>query len=382
MEDGSGRQNVSITTLPLTQPSQLIQENQTILLTRPPTDILKRLVAGAVLTSEQLQQLHAWELADQRRAAAFGISPANVQETIQNRIKLLIQMYPVIQQVWQGWPVLDLLWTLWLPLAQHLVSQRQRQNRPLVQGILGGQGSGKTTLCAVLLVILNHLGYPAVSLSLDDLYKTHAARQLLQYQDPRFRWRGPPGTHDVELGAQTLEHLRHPNRHPVAIPRFDKSAYGGRGDRTQPQWVTGAEIVLFEGWFVGVRPVDPTVFAAAPPPIDTESDRAFALEANERLKAYLPLWEFLDQLMILWPQDYRLAQQWRQQAEQEAVAAGKSGMSSAEIAQFVNYFWQALHPELFIQPLLQDPQRVDLVVELDRSHWPIIIYQPGATPAS
>jgi D-glycerate 3-kinase len=326
--------------------------------------------------------LQAWELADQHRAAAFGITPANLQETIQRRAQLLIQIYPVIQQRWQKWPVLDLLWTLWLPLAQRLVAQRQQQDQPLVQGILGGQGSGKTTLCAVLLVILKHLGYPTVSLSLDDLYKTHAERQRLQQQDPRFRWRGPPGTHDIELGVQTLERLRHPTGEPVAVPRFDKSAYGGRGDRTQPQWVIGVEIVLFEGWFVGVHPVDPAVLAAAPSPIDTESDRAFALETNEQLKEYLPLWEFLDQLMVLWPQDYRLSRQWRQQAEREAVAAGKSGMSSAEIAQFVTYFWQALHPALFIQPLLQDPQRVDLVVEIDRNHWPVAIYQPGIIPAS
>jgi len=352
------------------------------LLTRPPTDLLKLLTLGSGLTPEQQWQLQVWELADQRRAAAFGITSTNVQATIQKRTQLLIEVYPAIRQAWENWPVLELLWTFWLPLAQHLVAQRQQLDRPLVQGILGGQGSGKTTLCSVLLVILNHLGYPAVSFSLDDLYKTHAERQLLQQQDPRFRWRGPPGTHDVELGIQTLERLRHPNGEPVAIPRFDKSAYGGSGDRTQPEWVTGVEIVLFEGWFVGVCPVDPAVLAAAPSPINTESDRAFALETNEQLKEYLPLWKLLDQLLILWPQDYRLSQQWRQQAEQEAVAAGKSGMSNAEIAQFVNYFWQALHPELLIRPLLQDPQQVDLVVEIDRNHWPVVIYQPGAIPAS
>jgi len=352
------------------------------LLTLPPTDLLKRLAAGADLTPEQQRQLQAWELADERRAAAFGITPANIQSIIQDRTQRLIEVYPAIRQAWKNWPVLELLWTLWLPLAQRLVAQRQQQERPLVQGILGGQGSGKTTLCAVLRVILKHLGYPAVSLSLDDLYKTHAERQLLQQQDPRFRWRGPPGTHDVELGIQTLERLRHPHGKPVEVPRFDKSAFGGRGDRTQSEWVRGVEIVLFEGWFVGVHPVDPTVLTAAPSPLDTASDRAFALETNDRLQAYLPLWKLLDQLMILWPQDYRLSQQWRQQAEQEAIAAGKSGMSNTEIAQFVNYFWQALHPELFIRPLLQDPQRADLVVEIDRNHWPVAIYQPGIIPAS
>jgi D-glycerate 3-kinase len=35
----------------------------------------------------------------------------------------------------------------------------------------------------------------------------------------------------------------------------------------------------------------------------------------------------------------------------------------------VEYFWRALHPDLFIKPLLQNPNLVDLVVEIncDRS---------------
>jgi len=37
------------------------------------------------------------------------------------------------------------------------------------QGILGGQGTGKTTLAAMLSLILGQLGYHTLSLSLDDL---------------------------------------------------------------------------------------------------------------------------------------------------------------------------------------------------------------------
>ena len=35
------------------------------------------------------------------------------------------------------------------------------------------------------------------------------------------------------------------------------------------------------------------------------------------------------------------------------IAAGKTGLSAAEIRDFVLYFWKALHPELFITPLTQ-----------------------------
>jgi D-glycerate 3-kinase len=260
-----------------------------------------------------------------------------------------------------------------------LASSRQQLGRPLIQGILGGQGTGKTTLGAVLRLILKQLGYHTLSVSLDDLYKTYAERQRLQEQDSRLIWRGPPGTHDVEPGLQLLDQLRSSNpANPILVPRFDKSAWGGAGDRTIPEPVENVDIVLFEGWFVGARPIDPAVFdAQTPEPIQSLGDRAFARDMNDRLKDYLPLWERLDRLMILYPTDYRLSQQWRRQAEQEMIATGKSGMTDAQVNEFVEYFWKALHPELFITPLTKNPNLVDLVIEINPDRTPGAVYRPG-----
>jgi D-glycerate 3-kinase len=126
--------------------------------------------------------------------------------------------------------------------------------------------------------------------------------------------------------------------------------------------------VLFEGWFVGLRPIDPAAFDTAPPPIETDADRRFARDMNQRLQDYLPLWERLDQLILLYPVDYHLSLQWRRQAEHEMIAAGKSGMTDSEINQFVNYFWRSLHPDLFIKPLTNNPDLVDLVIEINADH--------------
>ena len=266
---------------------------------------------------------------------------------------------------------------LWLPLAQQVAEYRQRLERPLIQGIVGGQGTGKSTLASILRLILKELGYNVVCISLDDLYKTYSDRLELRKQDPRLIWRGPPGTHDIELGLNVLDRLRQPSQQAaMEVPRFDKSAWGGAGDRTRSEVVEGVDIVLFEGWFVGVRPIDPSAFDRAPPPILTEGDRAFARDMNARLQDYLPLWERLDRLILLYPVDYRLSVQWRCQAERQMMAAGKSGMSDAEIEQFVNYFWKALHPELFIKPLTGKPEWVDMVIEIDRDRSVGAVYQP------
>ena len=346
---------------------------------------LSQILASASATKWQ-QHLAETALADTLRAKAFGITPENVDEVIQERSHLLQSVYPAFSQFCQTKlhlqpsQLLEVLWNLWLPLAMQLASCRLARSSPLIQGILGGQGMGKTTLAAMLTLILRELGYRTLSLSLDDLYKTYSDRLALREQDPRLVWRGPPGTHDIQLGLTVLDCLRQPNSLlvPIQIPRFDKSAYGGAGDRRSPEIVEAADIILFEGWFVGVRPIDARVFdASTPAPIETSADRLFARDMNERLKDYVPLWERLDRLMVFYPSDYRQSQQWRRQAEQQMIATGKSGMTDAQVDEFVEYFWRSLHPELFITPLTQNSSLVDLVIEINPDHTTGAIYQPG-----
>lgn len=251
---------------------------------------------------------------------------------------------------------------LWLPVALDLAQAREELDRTLIQGILGGQGTGKSTLCIILKLILNYLGISVANLSIDDLYLTHAERQELRRKDPRLLWRGPPGTHDVELGLQVIEQcLQEDCDTDILMPRFDKSAYHGSGDRTTPEAIKKPDILLFEGWFVGVQPIAEDCFDNCPSPIFTSDDIQFAKDNNQRLKAYLPMWDKLDRLIVLYPEDYRLSQQWRKDAERKMIALGNTGMRDEEIDRFVEYFWQSLHPDLFIKPLLEN---ADLVVEI------------------
>lgn len=300
---------------------------------------------------------------------------------ITERINLFLQvidevMLLLIQlQFPQPQACLETLWRLWLPLAIQLTQLRKAQNYPLIQGILGGQGTGKTTLTTVLHLLLKKLGYASVGISIDDFYKTYEDRQLLLKKDPRLIWRGPPGTHDLELAIKVLDDLRY-LRQPIAIPRFDKSLHHGHGDRIQPQLIDYADIILFEGWFLGTIPVDNHVFLNPPFPIVTSEDIQFAQDMNENLKQYLSLWQRLDRLMIFCPVDYRYSLQWRKDAEHKMMATGKSGMSDQEIEAFVYYFWKSLHPQLFIKPLTQNSDLTDLVIEINQNHALEHIYIP------
>ena len=323
------------------------------------------------------------ELADGRRAQAWGIGPDNVVDQVQARLAWL----PVLAQLHPGLPLpaaplstyLPLAWQLWLPLALHLKQLRDRQPHPLIQGILAGQGTGKTTLAAILRQLLGAQGYGTATLSLDDLYQPWGVRRQLQRNDPRLRWRGPPGTHDIPLGLATLAQVRQATPGSVInLPRFDKSLHDGEGDRTSPEPVQAIDILLFEGWFVGLHPLSPEALEAGLGEGRTaEADRQFARDSNQALAAYLPLWQSLDRLLLILPQDYRWSQGWRQQAERALQAQGKAGMDQARVADFVAYFWRALPPPLFIPPLTQPGSGVDLVIEVDGERRPQAIYQSG-----
>lgn len=333
---------------------------------------------------EELEKLIQYELKNVKRAQAFGITQDIVSVKIEARSRLFQSVILDIEEACLESGLRDfktvykLAWELWLPLAIWLHEAKQNHGKPLIQGLLGGQGTGKTTLSFLLKIILQHLGDRAIAISLDDLYLSYEARQTLQQQDSRLIWRGPPGTHDVAEGIRVLDELRSPSNSEILVPRFDKSLHNGAGDRVAPVATVPGDIIFFEGWCVGVRPVAESAFTNPPAPIITPDDRKFALDCNHRLKAYLPLWQRLDRLIVLNPVDYRSCQQWRKEAEQKMRKQGKGGMSDNEIEQFVEYFWQALHPELFIQPLTQNPDLVNVVIEINSDHSPGLIYQPGA----
>jgi D-glycerate 3-kinase len=346
------------------------------------SEILCRWENNHAFSKQEKEWLADLFLVDQKRAKAFGITPANIENYIESASEILDFAYPKclarFGHSFTAPALLQMLWEIWLPLALQLIEGKQNIARPLVQGILGGQGAGKTTLAAAVTLILEDLGYRTVRFSLDDLYKTYADRCQLRVADPRLVRRGPPGTHDVDLGVKTLRAF-YEQKSPscIKVPRFDKSLWQGEGDRVAPEMVTQkVDFVLFEGWFVGVQPVDNQVFLAPPEPIATEADRQFAQDMNKALQGYLPLWRYLDRLLVLYLPDYRLSKQWRKQAEHQMIAQGKQGMTDLEIDAFVEYFWRSLHPELFIQPLIERSDLVDLVIEINADHSPGRVYAP------
>ena len=138
----------------------------------------------------------------------------------------------------------------WAPLADEL-ARRKPADRPLIVGINGAQGSGKTTLCRLLEALLVQRGLRAATLALDDFYLTKAERaEKAAEVHPLFATRGVPGTHDVALLETALDRLA--EGESAAIPRFDKAS----DDRapTAHDIAGPVDVILLEGWCVGAVP--------------------------------------------------------------------------------------------------------------------------------
>src|SRR5512138_343746 len=96
---------------------------------------------------------------------------------------------------------------VWSPLVRMLSDAVAASSpRPRVIAISGAQGSGKTTLAALLTTALVERGIRAMTCSLDDFYYPRADRlELSRAVHPLLLTRGVPGTHDVELCLRVLD---------------------------------------------------------------------------------------------------------------------------------------------------------------------------------
>mgnify|MGYP002634186690 CR=1 FL=1 len=248
------------------------------------------------------------------------------------------------------------------------------RSAPLILGVSGAQGSGKSTLCAELAARLIALSAPpplVTILSIDDLYSTRAERrQLGATVHPLCATRGLPGTHDVALGLDLLERFRRAQPDQTTlIPRFNK-ATDERVPQAQFDVVVGRpDLIIIEGWCVGARP-GPTWRG----PInerearDDPDGRYYAWTEAALAGDYQTLWAAFDALLFIDTPSFetvvagRCHQERRLAARQQHASANErvGVMSEAEVVAYVALF------ERLTRRMSRDlPQRATWVVP----HW-------------
>lgn len=206
--------------------------------------------------------------------------------------------------------------------------------RPLVLGIVGLPGCGKSTWAEGVCEWATERGLGWLAVSLDDFYLEPAERRARGVAR-----RGPPGTHDSQRLARFLAQVQAPcaasDERTVERPSFDRDAERRLPDQ-QARFAADAplRLCIIEGWFVG-----------APAP------------GYEGLAAALDRLIYLDMAEA----DARAARIGREAALR---AAGRPAMSAPD----VEAFWsEALAPSFatWVYPLRE---RADVIVTLDARH--------------
>lgn len=267
-------------------------------------------------------------------------------------------------------PPTDHTLALYAELAAAIAHRRHAvPGRALVVGLCGAQGSGKSTMATFLASRLAQAhGLRTVVLALDDFYLPRAGRQRLAAEvHPLFQTRGVPGTHDVALGRAVLEALR--EGRPARWPRFDKARDERCPEAEDHHCEMAADVVLFEGWCVGLPAQDEAALAE---PVNTlerddDSDGSWRRAVNARLAGdYADWFALLDVRVFLAVPNFEAVRRWRGQQEQDT--ARKAGtrlalQSPAQLGRFIAHY-----ERLSLHGLRRMPVFADAWLALDDEH--------------
>ena len=264
---------------------------------------------------------------------------------------------------------IDQLNNFYLPIGQ-MIFKDYKNKKTLIIGLTGGQGSGKSTISNILKIILKlRFKLETVIFSIDDFYKTLKEREKMSSNiHSLFSTRGVPGTHDTKLLYECIKGLKKSNFKNIKIPKFDKSI-DDRLPKNKWQNITKKpDIVIFEGWCVGVTPQKNKDLLVPLNKLEIEKDKnaIWRSRVNNELKIkYKKIFSLIDRLIFLQVPSFKKVLQWRllQEKKLKMSSKGKKIINENEIEIFVMYY------ERLTKYMLKTlSKKADTVIKIDDNH--------------
>ena len=253
------------------------------------------------------------------------------------------------------------------------ISKRTNKKKPLMIGLAGGQGSGKTTISSILTLILQkYFKLKVFKVSIDDFYKTRKDRKLLsKNKHPLLMTRGVPGTHDIELILNFFKKVKSKNFKYIEVPKFNKAIDDRCKKSLWHKLKSKPDVVIFEGWCVGARAQKASQLKK---PINSlekvyDQKKKWRSHVNKQLKTkYKTLFKQLDGLLYLKAKNFNLLRNWRLKQERKLWLQTKDKknlkiMSSGDVINFMQTY-QRITQQMFKDAI----KTSSIIMNLNKNH--------------
>ena len=253
------------------------------------------------------------------------------------------------------------------------ISKKASKKKPLIIGLAGGQGIGKTTITSIITIILKkYFKLDVFKISIDDFYKTIKQRTLLsKNKHPLLMTRGVPGTHDIDIMLNFFKRIKVKNFKILKLPKFNK----GVDDRCkQSLWYkiqSKPDVVILEGWCVGARSQNSKELKKPVNSLEKIHDQNFKWRqyVNYQLKTkYKKLFNQLDYILFLKAKNFSLLRRWRLKQEKKLWLKSKNKknlkiMNKDQVKNFMDTY------QRITQQMFKDmPKYSSIVMNLNNSH--------------
>ena len=253
------------------------------------------------------------------------------------------------------------------------ISKKAKKKSPLIIGLAGGQGSGKTTISSILSLILKkYFKLKVFKISIDDFYKTKKQREILSKDKHSLLLnRGVPGTHDMKIMLDFFRKIKTKKFKSLKLPKFNKANDDRYKKKHWYKLKSRPDVVIFEGWCVGAKPQSLRLLKKPINALEKAYDKSLKWRrfVNLQLKTnYKKLYKQLDSLLYLKVKNFNLLKKWRIKQEEKLWLKSKSRknlkiMNKKEVINFMQTY-QRITEQMFKDA----PKYSSIIMNLNKNH--------------
>mgnify|MGYP001314056736 CR=1 FL=1 len=259
-----------------------------------------------------------------------------------------------------------------IPICFWIVKKSNKKS-PLIIGLAGGQGTGKTTIASIISLILKkYFKLKVFKISIDDFYKTRNERKKISKSiHPLLMIRGVPGTHDYKIIYEFFKKIKNKKIAKFRLPKFDKSKDERYNKKFWYKIDSKPDVIIFEGWCVGAKSQKNSKLIKSINSLEKISDQNFVWRKYVNLqlkKNYKNLFKQIDEIIYLKANNFKILQKWRIKQEKVLWLKSKNKrslriMNRSDIINFMQTY------QRITQNMFKDaPKYASIIMKLNSNH--------------